>query len=127
MSTATKLGIWMDHSNAHLIEFKIEESPLSTNTSTIKNEDVDDSLSKGENLMNNKKQQHQAAFYKKLEAAILHYEEVILFGPTDAKTELYNILQADHRFEKIKIEVQSADKMTENQKLAFVLNHYKKD
>ena len=45
---------------------------------------------------------------------------VLLFGPTDAKVELFNIMEADQRFAKIKIEVKHADKMTKNQQHAFV-------
>lgn len=74
--------------------------------------------------MHNKRQQQHAAYYKKLGETIISYEEVILIGPTDAKTELLNILQSDLRFKKIKIEVQPADKMSENQKQAFVKNHF---
>ena len=55
---------------------------------------------------------------------ILNFSEVILFGPTDAKVELFNILKANHNFENIKIDVQQADKMTDNQQHAFVRNHF---
>jgi len=41
------------------------------------------------------------------------YEEVLLFGPTNAKNELFNLLKDDRHFEKIKIEVKSGDKMTD--------------
>jgi hypothetical protein len=47
-----------------------------------------------------------------------------LFGPTNAKTELINKLKEDHHFDEVKIEVKSADKMTENQQQAFVLEHF---
>jgi len=53
------------------------------------------------------------------------YDEVLLFGPTNAKNELVNILKVDHHFDEIKIEVKPADKMTENQQLAFVKEHFK--
>jgi len=53
-------------------------------------------------------------------------DSVFLFGPTDAKVELFNILEADHRFAKIKIEVKHADKMTENQQHAFVKKFFSK-
>ena len=129
MPTATKLGIWMDHSNAHLIEFKIKPSLISIIITTYNHGEMEYSLSESESesILHNKKQHQQAIYYKKLEEAIIPYEEVILFGPTNAKTELFNILQSDHRFAKTKIEVQSADKMTENEKRAFVLNHFKVD
>ena len=74
--------------------------------------------------MHNKEQHQQSEYYKNLGDKIINYEEVILFGPTDAKVELFNILKADHRFENIKIVVKPADKMTENQQHAFVRDHF---
>ncbi len=55
---------------------------------------------------------------------IKDYDEVLLFGPTDAKTELFNILKENRQFEKIKIEVKPADNMTENQEEAFVKEYF---
>jgi len=34
------------------------------------------------------------------------YQEVVLFGPTDAKNELSNMVKTDHLFDEIKIEVE---------------------
>ena len=76
--------------------------------------------------MHNKEQHLNLEYYKKLGEIIRKYEEVVLFGPTSAKVELYNMLQADHLFSKVKIEVQQADKMTENQQHAFVKNYFSK-
>ncbi|MEO6883324.1 MAG: hypothetical protein ABI199_04780 [Bacteroidia bacterium] len=126
MPTTNKLGIWMDHSEAHLIELNNESSPTAIINNTFNHDDMEFALSKGEFLMHNKRQQHQAAYYKKLGDVIILYNEVILFGPTDAKTELLNVLRTDHRFEKIKIEVQATDKMSENKKQAFVRAHFSK-
>jgi hypothetical protein len=50
----------------------------------------------------------------------------LLFGPTDAKVELLNILKADLSFSKIKIETMQSDKMTENQEHAFVKDYFSK-
>jgi hypothetical protein len=49
---------------------------------------------------------------------------VILFGPTDAKVELLNILRQDHHFANIKIETQQTDKMTEFQQHAFIKEYF---
>ena len=127
MSNANKLGIWMDHSEAHLIEFKKKSTPLTIISTTFNHEDMESALNKSEQLMHNKRQQQQALYYKKIGKAIIPYKEVLLFGPTEAKTELLNVLQSDLRFKKIKIEVQPADKMTENQKKAFVQKYYSKN
>ncbi|MEO5570149.1 MAG: hypothetical protein ABIT08_13880 [Bacteroidia bacterium] len=55
-------------------------------------------------MMHNKEQHQQAEFYKQLDEKIKNYDEVILFGPKDAKAESLNLLKADYRFAKIKIE-----------------------
>ena len=57
---------------------------------------------------------------------MLFNDEVLLFGPTNAKTELYNILKEDHHFDKIKIETAPSDKMTENQQYALLKEHFSK-
>jgi hypothetical protein len=124
MTTKKNLGIWMDHSNAHLMEFTTD--PIATNiiSSEFTHEEKEHALGKGENLMHHKEQHKHSEYYKKLGATIRNYEEVVLFGPTDAKVELFNLLKADHHFAKIKIEVKQADKMTENQEHAFVREHF---
>lgn len=123
MKKATCLGIWMDHSTAHLMEFSNE-----TDTQNVESE-LDKQEKKGhpgksENMMHNIEQHEQAAFYKKLSEVIRNYKEVLLFGPTDAKSELHNLLKTNHLFEDIKIEVKQADKMTENQEHAFIREHF---
>jgi len=55
---------------------------------------------------------------------IKNYDEVLLFGPSEAKAELYNILKAEHQFTKIKIEIKQTDKLTENQQHAFVRDYF---
>jgi len=120
MSIAKKIGIWMDHQNANLIEFT--QDPMETKTvhSKFTHEAKEDSLHQGENKMHTKEQHQQAEYYKELGKVIHRYESVVLFGPTDAKAELYNLLTADHHFSQVKIQVKPTDKMTENQQHAFV-------
>ncbi len=124
MTTKKKLGIWMDHSSAHLMEFKTDPIETTTIESKFTHEEKEHSFSKSESLMHNKEQHEQSDYYKKLGEVIQNYDEVLLFGPTDAKVELFNTLTADHHFEKIKIEIKQADKMTENQQHAFVREHF---
>ncbi len=127
MTTAKKIGIWMDHATAHLMEFTTDVMETKTIGSDFTHEDKEEAGSKGEHLEHNKEQHKQAAYYKKLGEVIRNYDEVILFGPTDAKFELFNILKRDHHFEKIAIEVQPTDKMTEHQQHAYVREHFQKN
>jgi hypothetical protein len=126
MTTAKKLGIWMDHVNANLMEFTIDPIETKVITSKFTHEVKELSIHKGENRMHNKEQHQQHEYYKMLGDTIKKYEEVVLFGPTDAKVELFNYLTKDHHFDKVKIKVEHADKMTENQQHAFVKKYFSK-
>lgn len=125
-STPPALGIWMDHSSANFIEFTVAPMLTKTIVSKFTHEVKIGSMNKGENLMHNKEQALQSEFYKSIAKVILGYNNVILFGPTDAKVELFNILEGDNRFDKIRIELKQTDKMTENQQNSFVKDHFSK-
>jgi hypothetical protein len=126
MVTTKCLGIWMDHSRAHLMEFTKDPILTKTIESTFTHGVKEQSLGKSENLMHHKEQHEQSAYYKQLGDVIKKYEAVVLFGPTEAKSELLNTLKSDHLFAKIKIEVKQSDKMTENQQHAFVREYFSK-
>lgn len=126
MATPKKLGIWMDHAHAHLMEFSTESIATNIIESKFTHESKEETLGRSEHVMHNKEQHQQSEFYRGLGEKIRHYDEVILFGPTDAKTELLNVLKAYQRFAKIKIETKQADKMTENQQHAFVKEYFSK-
>jgi len=120
-----KLGVWMDHTVAHMI--------VLNNNSTASN--IIESLSllgekqnfgKDESLKHNTEQDQLSDYFKRLSAVIKDYSEVILFGPTNAKTELYNLLKEDSHFNNIKIEIETTDNLTENQMHAFVKEHFEK-
>jgi hypothetical protein len=115
----------MDHSNANLMEYISDSIEIKTIPSQSETKENDQGSS--ENVTNNKEQHRQSVFYKRLGETIRNYDSIVLFGPTNAKVELYNILKDDHRFAKIKIEVKPADKMTENQQHAFVKEYFSKN
>ncbi|MBI3233908.1 MAG: hypothetical protein HYZ42_07680 [Bacteroidetes bacterium] len=124
MKTTKRIGIWMDHSIAYVMPVTLgivkTDSVLTKTIHTGNNH----TLSESENLLHNKEQYQQSDYYKRLAEIIKNYEEVILFGPTDAKVELLNILKIDHHFDKIKIETKQSDRMTENQQHAFIKAHF---
>jgi len=126
MKATKRMGIWMDHSNAHLIEFTSDLIETKLIESEFTHLVKEDSLGKSEHLMHNKEQHKHAEYYKKLGEEIRKYDEVILFGPTDAKVELYNLLQKDHLFASKRIFVQQTDKMTQKQEHAFVRDYFSK-
>ena len=126
MTSTKSLGIWMDHASAHLMEFSEEHGEATVIESDSTHEEKAASLGHSEHVMHNKEQQQESAYYKALGESIKNYDDVLLFGPTNAKVELLNILKADNHFSKIKIETMQADKMTEKQAHAFVRDYFSK-
>jgi hypothetical protein len=125
MKATKQLGIWMDHSIAHLTE--ITDEPKATITIESKPEskvNEEDLYYKDESHRLNKEQNKLSAYYRKLSDIILNYEEVVLFGPTEAKNELFNLLKDNHLFNSIRIAVKSADNMSESQQQAFVSEYF---
>ena len=125
MKTTKHLGIWMDHSIAHVIELNNETILRNTIESQSEPKENVENVIKDESHMLNKEQRQLSAYYKKLSDVIKNFEDVVLFGHTDAKKELFNFMKESHQFEKIKIELKPADKMTENQQHAFVKAYFK--
>ena len=126
MTIPKNLGIWMDHSSAHVMEFTAQPITTTVIESAFTAQTREKSMEKSEHLMHNKEQQQQSAYYKKISSVIKMYNRVLLFGPTNAKQELFNLLQADEQFKKVAIELLQADKMTPAQEHAFVRDHFSK-
>jgi hypothetical protein len=124
MTTKKRLGIWMDHSNANLMELTSGEMVTNTIDSGFTHQIKEHAVRSSEQHMQNTEQHMHTGYYKRLGDIIKNYQEVLLFGPTSAKDELLNMLRADHLFEKIDIKVKHADKMTENQQHAFVKEYF---
>jgi len=124
MNTIKQLGIWMDHSTAHLIE--LSNDNVATNTielSPVSPEQIENHGS-DESLMNNKEQNPLSDYFLNLSKVIKEYNEVVLFGPSSAKTELYNQLKEDIHFDEIKIDVELADIMTDHEQEVFVRKYF---
>lgn len=125
MKKIKQLGIWMDHSKAILIELydhKLISKEIMIKPIPLEKENVDTHEVK----VHSKEQNHnQSVFFNEISEGIRNYQNVLLFGPTDAKNELFNLLKADHNFENTKIEMKTTDKMTMIEKQDFVVEYFK--
>ena len=124
MKSTKHLGIYMDHSSAYLIELTNDTIVASIVESQATQMENASYLRKDEGLMHNIDQYQRSDFYKRLSSVMKDYDEIVLFGPTDAKNELHNLLKEDHHFDKIRIEVKPADKLTKNQQQAYVRKYF---
>ena len=123
MKAIKKLGICMDH--AHLIEFSDEIKITETVSLDFDHKDKNGTLHRSESEMNNKQPQRQNGYYKKLAAIIKDFTEVVLLGPTNAKSELFNFLRQNRLFDSIKIEVIHVDEMSDKKQHEFVTEYFK--
>jgi stalled ribosome rescue protein Dom34 len=124
MKAKKKLGIWMDHSIAYLMEFTASAFEIKTIESKLMESKKLQTVSKSDSLLPNKEQQKLSSYYRKISEIIKDYKKVILFGPTNAKVELFDILSEDERFLKIKFEIKNTDKMTKEQRNSFVMDMF---
>lgn len=71
MKTQKRLGIWMDHSTANLMDLNAKKDSHSI-ASKFNESTKEEALKKSENLMHNKRQQMQEEYYKEIADAILN-------------------------------------------------------
>jgi 2-succinyl-5-enolpyruvyl-6-hydroxy-3-cyclohexene-1-carboxylate synthase len=120
MKTIKKIAVYMDHFTANIIEYANDAKEVKTIKSEFNHLEKEKILQKGESHLHNKEQDMQNMFYKKLREELLNYDEVLLFGATNAKTELSNILKADNKFTNVEIIVKNTDKLSDKKQIAFV-------
>jgi stalled ribosome rescue protein Dom34 len=124
MKTNKCLGIWMDYSKAHLMQLLPGDIHTQIIESNFTHEEKASSIEKSEKHMHNKEEGEHLKYFKKIQKEIEKYDDVLLFGPTDAKEELNKLLHEDHINTRVRIEIKTTDKMTENQLHAFVRKHF---
>ena len=122
MAAKKKLGIWMNHSIAYLMEFTSSAFEIITIESQISKQIKLQPLRTSDSLIFNTEQRKLLKYYQKISEVIKDYKKVILFGPTNAKVELFDMMSEDEQFIKIKFEIKNTEKMTKKQKNSFVMD-----
>mgnify|MGYP003834090183 FL=1 len=124
MKTTKKLGIWMDYSTANLIEYKLDSYEIKSINSGFLDQEKNEVLDNSESLINKNENQQLSNYFRRIGEQIKEYNELVLFGSTNAKIELHAILKEEEPFQNIKIEIKNTDKMTDNQKKYFVKSYF---
>jgi len=137
-----QVGVWIDHSKAHLIGFKggqvrlleTVESPFER-VKRVEEEGRDMSRFSPdpEHASNNEYKKHHIVqneineYLRMMEQKLVSFEDILLFGPGTMKERMKNRLREKKAFEGKWLSVERSDKLTENQLLAFVREFYKRE
>jgi len=126
MKNTLRKAIYLDHYTAMVFDYNNQTAVLEKTIASEMNPFVkEEILQKGESHWHNKEQDLQSDFYKRIIAEVAPCSEVFFFGPTNAKTELINIIQGKPKFDAIKIYSKDIDKMKENQKIELINTTFK--
>lgn len=126
MKVKKRMGIWMDHATACWMEYVVDSFKVNTVNAEQVTMINQQSLLQSESALHNKEKQSLQSYYKSLMEIIREYDEVVIYGPSSAKTELCNLIRADHRFDSIKIETKSASKMSYKDQHDFITAYFSK-
>ncbi len=131
------IGVWLDYTKAHLIDESRGKNIIETVSSEkeshlrFKGEGSNDMLLGNNRATNDEHHQHRREaertkqYFEVLTEVLKKYDSILLFGPTTAKNELFNLLTGDKQFEGKTIHVETANKMSENEMMAKVTEFYK--
>ncbi|TBX68721.1 hypothetical protein EZL74_07965 [Flavobacterium silvisoli] len=125
MKATKRVGVWMDHATARVMEYHTEEQRIKLVTADHKGLDNQEGLQHSESLLHHKENQSIKAFYKDILNILKDYDEIVLFGPTEAKNELYNLIREEHKYDHLKIATLPADKMSYEEQHDFVVHYFK--
>jgi type IV secretory pathway VirD2 relaxase len=123
------IAVWMDHHQAHLVyqknkdEYAVET--MESNHDLHPRIDGEDAtISTGEYKKHNVEKNQLHEYYQELKKVLGKYDEILLFGPTTAKDELFNLLFEDKSFNGKRITTEHSDKMTEHQMIAYAKEYF---
>ncbi|WP_018624426.1 hypothetical protein [Kangiella aquimarina] len=132
----SKVGIWLDHREAALVE--ISDKGISTRfIQSGVEEHIDEkrgSRSKtpygpqgvfAEDKADRRSQNLLNQYYSEVASGVNNAESLYIFGPAEAKQEFAKYLDQHQNHKPAKVEVESADKMTETQIIETVKKHFR--
>ena len=120
MKTTQKVAVYLDHFTADVYEYSESTKLVLSIKSEFNAAEKKKSNQKGESHLHHKEQDLQQKFYLLIKHKVINYDAILLFGTTTAKTELLHVLQSDSAFSSKEITIKNTDRLTENQKTAFI-------
>ena len=117
-------GVCMDTATAEIIcSNKEAENREFSIQHTIKSAEAHTGGS--EHSMNNAQHTNELKYFKSVAAQLMPYDEILIFGTGKAQEQFQNYLKDDAQFSHKKISIDSAQHLTDPQKIAMVRDFFK--
>ncbi|MCD6544026.1 MAG: hypothetical protein J7K34_05910 [Flavobacteriaceae bacterium] len=131
------VGIWIDLKEANIIVIEDKQVKQKTILSNIETRERIEGESKafgrfGDQYLNNEKTKKNKidkltkSYLKNVIDSIKKADKILIFGPAQIKIKLGNLIHDDPNLSIKLDEIQNADQMTANQKVAYVKTYFKK-
>jgi stalled ribosome rescue protein Dom34 len=78
-----------------------------------------------EHSMNNAKHTDELKYFKAVAAQLLSFDEILIFGSGQAQEQFQNYLKNDAQFHQKQISIDTAERLTDPQKIATVRDFFK--
>lgn len=134
MKENRKIGIWLDYNNAQIIQEEGSASePINISSEVDAYHIKGGSAAKvpwgpvdtvSESKLLNKRKQQLAKYYKTIVENLNSGDELLIFGPAEAKLGLQKFIEGYTKIRPSLTGVKTVKFMTENQKKEFVRNHF---
>ena len=139
MKNDKHVGVWMDHHSARFIypghnkEYAIETMESPHDIHPREDGQIGDGSTFGRyRASNNEYHKHNTEanelhdYYGELKKVLQPYDSILIFGPTTAGQELFNLIYEDKSFEGKHIFIEKTDKLSDNQLKSFVREYFEK-
>jgi stalled ribosome rescue protein Dom34 len=119
------VGVWMDYKHAVIIA--AEHFAASGNFSVLEKvvcDNHDDDVFKNEKVNQSKETQELKKYFKEIAGHIDEAASIYIFGPGKSQEQFKNFLEDYQNFKNKDIELGTSDKISENQMVAKVKEHF---
>jgi len=129
----TLIGIWIDKSKAQIITPEKIIKTIYSNFDPKPRIDPQKrefgrfgkQIISTENTDQNRFKHQEIYFLKEVVSYCKQCESLLIFGPAYMKNRLHKLIQKDYLLKNIPVQIDTAEKMTDNQLVAYIKKHFK--
>jgi stalled ribosome rescue protein Dom34 len=123
MSEKKLAGIWMDTEKAIVVKNHDAQNAFKFFLCSPVKAEIQHGNS-SENAGNNAEQTNRVKYFKEIEHLLINSQEVLIIGPGTVQEEFKHYLEETPQFKNLKINLDTAQQMSEEQVLEKVKEHF---